>query len=90
MRPISKPFYASLGIAALLLAACGDPSTADLLKKAENVKSKAELERALGKPSEVSKLGPVETWTYKASNGTVSFLITGDSVQLSAASGKGN
>ncbi len=72
----------------LLLAACGEATTADILKKAEKIESRAELERALGKPAEISKLGPIETWTYKASNGTVSFLITGDKVQLTTAGTK--
>jgi hypothetical protein len=49
-----------------------------ILKKAEGADTKAELEAALGTPSEVSKVGPIEKWTYKASDGSVIFLITGD------------
>lgn len=67
----------------LLLAACGDPDKADILKKAEGIDDKAKLESALGKPAEVSKLGPIERWTYKAKDGTVTFTITGDTVALS-------
>lgn len=70
--------------AALALAACGPASTADTLKKAEGVETKAALEKALGKPTGVSKLGPIEQWTYKTSDGSVTFLITGDRVALSA------
>jgi len=31
-----------------------------------------------------SKLGPIETWTYHAKDGEVTFLITGDVVRLQA------
>jgi hypothetical protein len=62
-------------------------SKEDLVEKSRNVSTRAELERALGKPSDISKLGPVEQWTYKASNGTVVFLIVGDKVTLQAAGG---
>ena len=41
------------------------------MAKAREVKTRAELERALGKPDDVSKLGPLEKWTYKARNGQV-------------------
>jgi len=87
--PFRSKFHAALSVVAiLLLAACGEPTTADILKKAEKIETKSELERALGKPAEISKLGPIETWTYKASNGTVSFLIAGDKVQLTTAGTK--
>lgn len=79
----------ALAIAAFLvsaaLAAC-DESTQDLLSKTEAVTTKAELRQALGDPDGVTKVGPLETWTYKASNGEVSFLITGDAVSLKTAS----
>lgn len=71
----------------LALAACGDPTVADIVKKSEKVGTRAELERALGKPQQLSKLGPVETWTYKAKDGEISFLVTGDTVRASAGSG---
>ncbi|HEX7216647.1 MAG TPA: hypothetical protein VF578_20710 [Methylomirabilota bacterium] len=60
-------------------------SKEDLLEKSRGITVRAELERALGKPNAVNKLGPVEQWTYKASNGTVVFLIVGDTVTLQAA-----
>ena len=60
-------------------------SKEDLLEKSRGITVRAELQRALGKPSEINKLGPVEQWTYKASNGTVVFLIVGDTVTLQAA-----
>ena len=70
--------------ALLLLAACFAPSKADLLKKAKGVSSRAELEAALGEPSDVSKLGPIEKWTYKASDGSVVFVLAGDTVTIEA------
>lgn len=60
-------------------------SKEDLIEKSRQVSTRAELEQALGKPSDITKLGPLEQWTYKASNGTVVFLIVGDKVTLQAA-----
>lgn len=74
----------------LLVAACGNPTKQDLIGKAENVKTKTELQNALGDPDELNKVGPVEQWIYKASDGTVVFLITGDSVTLKMAGGSGS
>jgi len=84
MKPKRILILAAL-LAGLALGACED-STHDLLSKAEAVSTKAELEKALGPPDIVAKVGPLETWTYKASNGEVSFFITGDAVTLKAAS----
>ena len=64
----------------LLLTACFAPSKADLLKKAKDVSSRQELESALGEPSEVSKVGPIEKWTYQASDGAVVFILAGDTI----------
>ena len=68
----------------LSLAGCGPATKEDLLSKARDVKTRAELEKALGKPTDLAKLGPMETWTYKASNGTVVFLVVGDTVTMQA------
>ena len=70
-------------LAAGLLVGCSR-SKEDLVQKSRGVSTRGELEQALGKPSDISKLGPVEQWTYKASNGTVVFLIVGDKVTLQA------
>lgn len=67
-----------------LVAACGDQSKEDILKKTESVSTRAELERALGRPDDIQKLGPIETWTYNASNGSVSFILAGDTVTVKA------
>jgi len=74
-------------LSVLLLAACGSPTKEDLVQKARDVSTRAELEKALGKPSDITKLGPLEQWTYKASNGQVVFIIVGDTVTLQAAGG---
>jgi len=68
----------------LALVACGPPSTEEALKKAEHVGTRAELEKALGRPGEIQKLGPIEQWTYKTSDGSVTFVITGDRVALAS------
>jgi hypothetical protein len=75
-------------LAASLLAGCGR-SKEDLIQKSRGASTRAELERALGKPSDISKLGPVEQWTYKASNGNVVFLIVGDTVTMQATMSPG-
>jgi hypothetical protein len=74
-----------IGLVLLALAGCGPSSKEDLIAKARGVTTRAELEKALGKPSDISKLGPMETWTYKASNGQVVYLIVGDAVTLETA-----
>lgn len=78
----ARSLAALLGL--LLLAGCLAPSKADLIKKAEGANSRSELEAALGEPSEVSKLGPIEKWTYVASDGTVVFVLAGDMVTFEA------
>ena len=75
------------GLALILLTACGGRTKEDIIQKARDVSTRADLERALGKPTDIAKLGPMERWTYKASNGEVVFLIIGDTVTLQATSG---
>ena len=76
------------GVLALtLLSACGERTKEDIIEKARGVSTRAELEKALGKPGDIGKLGPVEQWTYRARNGEVVFVIVGDSVMLQAAGG---
>jgi len=70
----------------LLAFACAPETKHDVLKKAELVTTKAELEKVLGPPDDRHKLGPIETWTYVVSDGKVTFLIAGDSVQIQATS----
>jgi hypothetical protein len=75
-------------LAALLLLApaCARETKHSLLEKAEHVETKTQLEAALGAPDDRHKLGPIETWTYDASDGRVTFLITGENVTLQATS----
>ncbi len=75
---------AALLLVALWMAGCGPPTKEDIVGKARNVSTRAELEKALGKPTDIGKIGPVETWTYKAKNGEVVFLLVGDKVTLQA------
>lgn len=69
---------------ALTLAACGRSTKHDIIQKTENVTTRAELERVLGKPDrfESAGVGPLrmETWVYRASDGEVLFLVAGDMV----------
>ena len=86
---IERRLFVAALAAALLLSGCDKtPTKADLLKKAEGVKTKADLEKALGKPAEVDKVGPVEKWTYKASDGAVTYIIVADQVTLDITEGK--
>lgn len=75
---------ALLWMATLGLVTGCSRSKEDLIEKSRGITARLDLERALGKPSEVNKLGPVEQWTYKASNGAVVFLIVADTVTLQA------
>lgn len=74
-----------IGMILFALAGCGPSTKEDMIAKARGVTTRAELEKALGKPSDISKLGPLERWTYKASNGEVVYVIVGDAVTLEAA-----
>ncbi|HEY7676625.1 MAG TPA: hypothetical protein VIG69_06115 [Candidatus Methylomirabilis sp.] len=77
---------ATLGALALCgLVSCSSSTKEDIIGKTRNVSTRDELEKAVGKPSDIAKLGPVEQWTYKASNGNVVFVIVGDKVTLQAA-----
>lgn len=76
------PLLSSILAVCLLLAACMQPTKEEILRKAEPAETKQELEAALGYPDNIDKLGPVETWTYDASNGAVSFVLAGDIVTL--------
>lgn len=78
-----------LALAATLLAAagCGPPTKHELLSRAEGAETRAALEAALAAPDDRSKLGPVETWTYRAKDGEVTFVIAGDRVRFEAAGG---
>ena len=78
--------FVALLLAGLLLAGCGDPTKEEILKRSEGADTKVLLEKALGRPSDIKKLGPVETWTYRAANGAVTFVIAGDQVTLSTTS----
>jgi hypothetical protein len=72
-----------VALALLLVTACSR-SKEDIVGKAREAKTRADLERALGKPDDIAKLGPVERWTYKGSNGEVVFVVVGDTVTLQA------
>jgi hypothetical protein len=75
-------------IVLVLLFGCGRGSKQDVLKKAEKATTKAELEKALGKPDRFDKVGAMgmsaETWVYTTSDGEVMFQIVGDKVMLNS------
>ncbi|MBT6116444.1 MAG: hypothetical protein HOH66_01095 [Rhodospirillaceae bacterium] len=70
--------------AAALLVACGDPDKAEIVEKSRGVETSAALRDKLGDPDDIDKLGPIEKWTYKASDGSVVFVIAGDRVTIEA------
>ena len=84
-----RAFGALACVLALALVAGCSRSKEDLVQKAEGVKTKGELESRLGRPDDIAKLGPMERWTYKASNGEVVFVIVGDAVTLQATGSSG-
>ena len=79
---MSRMISLLLAFAAVAVLGCGPPSQHEILKQAEAVETKQELEAAIGAPDEVDKLGPMEKWTYRASEGDVEFVITGDKVKF--------
>ena len=81
----------ALGALAIsLLTACGGQTKEDIIQKAHGATTRAKLEKALGQPTDIAKLGPMERWTYKASNGEVVFVILGDAVTLQTTLGPGD
>lgn len=68
------------------LAACGDDTRAEIVNKGRDAGTRAELQALLGDPDKISKVGPIETWTFNASDGSVSYLLTGDIVTTSRTS----
>ena len=83
MRGRFAPALGSLLLAAAMaFAGCGPPTKHEIVKKAEGIETKQELEAALGAPDNIEKLGPIERWTYSASDGAVEYVITGDAVVL--------
>ena len=73
---------------AIFLAGCGDPTKEEILKKSEGADTKALLEKALGRPDDIKKIGPLESWTYKAADGSVNFVIAGDQVTVTSTEDK--
>ena len=66
-----------------VLAACdSSPTKAEILKKAAGIKTREELEKVLGQPNNLDKLGPIERWTYNAKDGVVVFTIVAGRVAL--------
>lgn len=59
------------------------PSKAEILAKVQDAKDRAGLEKALGRPDDLTKLGPIETWTYRAKDGEVKFTVAGETIILS-------
>lgn len=64
-----------LAVAAALAGCDSSPTKAEILKKAEGLKTKDQLEKVLGVPAKLEKFGPGERWTYNAKDGVVVFTI---------------
>jgi hypothetical protein len=74
-----------LGALATLMTATAcdsSPTKAEILKKASGLTTKEELEKVLGPPNNLDKLGPIERWTYNAKDGVVVFTIVAGRVAL--------
>ena len=75
----------AVGTLAMLMLAGGcdsSPTKAEILKKAAGIQTREELEKVLGQPNNLDKLGPIERWTYNAKDGTVVFTIVAGRVAL--------
>jgi hypothetical protein len=83
---MKRRIVTTLGAALLLaLAACGEPTKDEIIAKARGVETRADLEKKVGRPTDIQKLGPIEMWTYRTKTGDVVFVITGERVALQAA-----
>lgn len=71
--------------ALVLLAACEEPRKEDIVEKSRGVETRAALEKKIGKPADIERLGPIELWRYRTKNGDVVFVIMGERVALQAA-----
>jgi hypothetical protein len=71
-----------LSVLAVLAGCDSSPTKAEILKKAAGIKTREELEKVLGQPNNLDKLGPIERWTYNAKDGTVVFTIVAGRVAL--------
>jgi hypothetical protein len=80
--------FAAVAMLGLFLTGCFGESKADILKKAKGADTSEQLEAALGTPDEVDKLGPLEKWSYEASDGKVVFAIVAGKVTLEATEDK--
>lgn len=69
-------------IFALGLTACGPPSKHEIMKKADGLETKQELEAAIGPPDDVDRIGRLERWSYRTSDGEVLFVIVNDRIRL--------
>lgn len=65
-------------------AACGRTKE-DIIERAHKVTTRTELQKVVGRPDDIAKLGPAEIWTYRAKNGEVIFVVIGEQVTLQAA-----
>ena len=83
IHSLTRVFF--LAFIALAIVGCNDRKE-DILKKSENATTRDQLRAAIGDPDDINKLGPIETWTYDASNGRVTFTFAGDTVTLKTAS----
>lgn len=68
------------GLVLLLVTACGRQTKEEIIEKTRDITTRTELEQALGRPDDIAKPGPVERWTYRASNGTMVFIVVGETV----------
>lgn len=75
----------ALALVALLGATACSRTKEDIVERAHRITERAELQKALGRPDDITKLGPAEIWTYRASNGEVVFVVIGEKVTLQAA-----
>jgi hypothetical protein len=86
---LSRVVSAVVLVLVLSLPGCGS-SIQDIRAKADKCTTSQELEKALGRPASVESvkvplLGTVEKWTYKASDGEVTYQIMNGKIVVEAA-----
>jgi len=64
----------------VLLAACEQRSSDELLSSIDGKTTPAEVEAAIGSPDKVTAMGTTEIWLYETTSQDVCFIVAGETI----------